>query len=273
MNPKVVLVAAGLGTRLGPLSNVLPKCLTPIAGQPLLGLWLAMLRNAGFREIVVNLHHHPDLVREYILRSPYVNDVVLSYEEELLGTGGTLLFHRTRLASGTTLFAHADNLSIFSLNHFLEAHCARPQDTVMTMMTFFTDAPHNCGILELDSMGRVVAMDEKPKNPKGNLANAAVYLIEPEVIDFIESLKSTKVDFSVEVLPHFMGRVYSYNNNIYHRDIGTPKSLAIAQLEYPIISRQNNLISSERDAWYGLLEENGGELSRTFLQAALKTYS
>ncbi|RED38124.1 mannose-1-phosphate guanylyltransferase [Rhodopseudomonas thermotolerans] len=300
---KALLVAAGLGTRLAPLTDVLPKCLMPIAGRPLLGLWLQMLSEAGFSEVVVNLHHHAELVSEYIRRSPWSGWVILAPEDTLLGTAGTLLRHRERFMDGPTLFAHADNLSLFDPRAFLAAHAQRPRDCAMTMMSFVTDHPQSCGILTLDSAGRVLEMDEKPQHPKGNLANAAVYLVEPEVIAFIASLGKPVVDFSTEVLPVFMGRIFSFHNGSYHRDIGNPSSLALAQLDFPLAAIQFEASSrhckeappttqsspahgasgllrirlamtetNNDDPWYGLMTDNSGALARAFAQAAAKTY-
>ncbi|KPF99824.1 mannose-1-phosphate guanyltransferase [Rhodopseudomonas sp. AAP120] len=298
---KALLVAAGLGTRLAPLTDVLPKCLMPIAGRPLLGLWLEMLSDAGFTEIVVNLHHHAELVSDYIRRSPWADRVILAPEEKLLGTAGTLLRQRERFAEGPTLFAHADNLSQFDPRAFLAAHAARPQGCAMTMMSFVTDHPQSCGILSLDAEGRVLEMDEKPPHPKGNLANAAVYVVEPEVIDFIAGLGKEVVDFSTEVLPAFMGRIGSFHNGSYHRDIGNPASLALAQLDYPLAllqfgtsprhceeaqpTKQSSAVrgtldcfaslamTESDDPWFGLMSDNNGALARDFVQAAAKTYS
>ncbi|MFZ5736938.1 MAG: nucleotidyltransferase family protein [Pseudomonadota bacterium] len=297
---KALLVAAGLGTRLAPLTDVLPKCLMPIAGRPLLGLWLQMLSEAGFSEIVVNLHHHAELVSEYIRRSPWSGRVILAPEDTLLGTAGTLLRHRERFTDGPTLFAHADNLSLFDPRAFLAAHAQRPPDCAMTMMSFVTDHPQSCGILTQDSAGRVLEMDEKPEQPKGDLANAAVYVIEPEVIDFIASLGKPVVDFSTEVLPVFMGRIFSFHNGSYHRDIGNPSSLALAQLDFPptLLSAAFPRHYEERsdeaihrravkpldcfaslamtepngDPWFGLMSDNNGALARDFALAAAKTY-
>jgi mannose-1-phosphate guanylyltransferase len=101
------------------------------------------------------------------------------------------------------------------------------------MMTFRTDQPSACGIVELDTDGVVRAFHEKVENPPGNLANGAVYVLGPEVVDYIASLGKEVIDFSTEVLPHYMGRINTFLNNIYHRDIGNLDSLALAQVEYP----------------------------------------
>ncbi len=263
--PKALLVAAGIGSRLAPLTDVLPKCLMPIGGQPLLGLWLKMLADAGVDDIVVNLHHHADLVRDYLARSPYAAAVTTSLEAELLGTAGTLLHHRGRFSHGPTLFAHADNLTLFSPAEFFAAHYARAAGAVMTMMTFVTDKPGQCGIVELDAHNTVLALHEKVAEPPGNLANAAVYIVEPAVLDFIASLGKRKVDFSTEVLPRFMGRIHSFHNGLYHRDIGTVASLSVAQFEYPLVAGLDD--TPKDDPWYGLMSDNKGQLARDFVSS------
>lgn len=266
---KALLVAAGTGTRLRPLTEVLPKCLMPINGMPLLGIWLELLRAAGAAEIIVNTHHHAALVREFVARSPYARLVTLAHEETLLGTAGTLMRHRDRLRGGTTFFVHADNLALFDMAQFLAAHRARPAGTMMTMMTFMTDTPELCGIVRLDERGRIAEFHEKSPHARGNLANAAVYLLEPEIFGLIEARGRPVADFSTDVLPFLLDRIHTFHNDVYHRDIGTPASLAKAQADFSVIS------ASKRDAgdpWYGLMAKNGGALARAFAQAVEATY-
>ena len=235
---KALLVAAGLGTRLHPLTQVLPKCLMPIAGRPLLGLWLAMLRDAGVSEIVVNLHHHADLVSEYIRRSPWAEHVVLAPEETLLGTGGTLLRHRERLAGGPTLFAHADNLSLFEPRDFLAGACGtaarlRDDDDELRHRSSAELRHRHAGRRRPRAAdGREAAAAEGRPRQCGGLCDRA------GGDRFIASLGRPVVDFSTEVLPVFMGRIFSFHNADYHRDIGTPASLALAQLDYPLAAGQ-----------------------------------
>jgi mannose-1-phosphate guanylyltransferase len=233
----VLLLAAGLGTRLAPITNSVPKCLVPVVGKPLLGYWLELLKGAGLQEILINLHYLPDQVRRYVAESAYLLNITLVQEEELLGTGGTILKNKDFFEGGSAMVVHADNLSLFDVCEFVEQFERRDSGIEMTMMTFRTDAPQTCGIVELDGHGVVRAFHEKQQNPPGNLANAAVYIMSPNVIDFIAALGKKTVDFSTEVLPHFMGRINTYENTIYHRDIGTPESLRLAQLEYPAAAR------------------------------------
>ena len=99
------------------------------------------------------------------------------------------------------------------------------------MMTFDTDVPETCGIVVLDKQGVVLEMHEKVAHPPGRRANAAVYILEPAVVDFIESLGKPIVDLSTEVLPFFMGRIAAFHNARYHRDIGSLESLRKAEAE------------------------------------------
>jgi mannose-1-phosphate guanylyltransferase len=194
-------------------------------------------------------------VREWLARGPHAAIVATSHEEELLGTAGTLLNNRSRLAGGPIFFAHADNLSAFSAEAFFQAHRDRPANAAITMMTFITDMPRQCGIVEMSPGGLVTAMHEKSPNPPGNRANAAVYMIEPEVMEFIAGLGKGVVDFSTEVLPHFMGRIATFHNDRYHRDIGTLASLASAQFEFPF--RAGLHPDHGGDPWFGLMREEG----------------
>jgi mannose-1-phosphate guanylyltransferase len=223
------LLAAGLGSRLAPLTDSVPKCLVPILGKPLLGFWLDLLGEAGAAPIIVNTHHHADAVREFTASSPWRDRILTTHEERLLGTGGTLLAHRERLAGGPFFVAHADNLSRFRVADFFSAHRFRPTGCLMTMMLFRTPTPESCGIVELDACGVVAAFHEKASNPPGNLANAAIYVMEPETLDILAGTGGA--DISLDLIPRCLGRINTWLNQDYHRDIGTPESYAAALRE------------------------------------------
>ncbi len=231
---KALLLAAGMGTRLRPLTDTIPKCLVPIHGRPLLEYWLEMLTNAGVGPLLVNLHYLHEKVEEFLSLSPYAENVCSVFEEHLLGTGGTLLKNRPFFGNGPMMLVHADNLSRFDVGAFIERHNTRPVGCVMTMMTFETDAPETCGIVEFDERGVVLAFHEKVSDPPGNLANGAVYILEQEVFGFMETLEAEFVDFSTQVLPHFLGRIHTFHNNGYHRDIGNLDSYSLALEEFPL---------------------------------------
>ncbi len=229
---RALLLAAGLGTRLRPITEHVPKCLVTIQGKPLLAYWLDMLLINGIERVLVNTHYLPEAVDAFVKQSVWVNQIDIVYEPILLGTGGTVLSNRNYFSDRPFMVAHADNLTRFDVKRFIDAHENRASGTDITMMTFKTDAPQSCGIVELDSSGVVQQFHEKVDNPPGDLANAAVYIFEPTVIDFLVSLGRDVVDISTEVLPAYLGRIQTFLNDDYHRDIGTPESLALAELEF-----------------------------------------
>lgn len=96
------------------------------------------------------------------------------------------------------------------------------------MMTFVSQTPSTCGIVELDEHGVVIGFHEKVKNPPGNLANGAVYLLEPEVLQWICD-RPEITDFSTQVLPHFIGCIATWHNERTHIDIGSIEALREAQ--------------------------------------------
>ena len=228
---RALLLAAGLGTRLRPLTLTTPKCLVRIQDKPLLDYWLESLFSADIERVLINTHWLANVVRDHIARSPFRDRIDLVHEDELLGTGGTILANRKWLGAGSFLVAHADNLTNFNVAEFIAAHGQRPRSCVLTMLAFRTDSPKSCGILEIGAQGIVTGFHEKVGNPPGDLANAAVYICDPEIAAFIASLAKPNVDFSTEVIPAFLNRIYAVRTDGYHKDIGTIEALSHAQAE------------------------------------------
>jgi mannose-1-phosphate guanylyltransferase len=219
-----MLLAAGLGTRLRPLTNTIPKCMVPIKGQPLLAIWLERLTKAGIGPFLVNTHYLAEQVESFIKASSYQEQVRLVHEQELLGTAGTLIENLDFFQGGDGMLIHADNYCLADLSAFEQAHLQRPTECVMTMMTFRTDAPSDCGIVELNEQGVVVGFHEKTPNPPGNIANGAVYILTTELLERMgQELRAVK-DFSTEVLHQLVGQIYTYESKDIFIDIGTVKS-------------------------------------------------
>jgi mannose-1-phosphate guanylyltransferase len=244
---RALLLAAGLGTRLRPITNSIPKCLVDINGRPLLELWIELLSDAGITEILINLHYMPDVVRTYIESCRYPVSISTVCEDELLGTGGTLLKNKDFFQNEPCMLIHADNLSMFDVSAFIRQFEKREKGVEITMMTFKSTMPQACGIVELDERGIVKAFHEKVENPPGFLANGAVYILSPAIMDFLANLGKPVIDFSMEVLPHFMGQINTFFNEIYHRDIGTIASLIDARREFPAVLLAKKKQGSEND--------------------------
>ena len=225
---RALLLAAGMGLRLLPITATTAKCMVEINGRPLLEYWLQFLFAGGIERVLVNTHWLEDQVVAFVKASRWADRIDLVHEDELLGTGGTVLANRDWFAGQAFIVAHADNLTDFDVSGFVAAHQRRPTGHAITMLAFRTDTPRSCGILELDARGTVVAFHEKVDDPPGNLANGAVYLFEPEVVETIASFGRPVVDLSTEIIPRYVGRILCVETRGYHRDIGTPESLARA---------------------------------------------
>ena len=225
---RALLLAGGLGTRLRPLTNRVPKCLVPIAGRPLLDFWIDRLVEAGIRTARINTHTLAEQVRSYISRVNSGGQVRLTeaYEPTLLGSAGTITANAD-LADDADLVViiYADNLSDMSLCSLLAFH--RTHDDPFTMALFRTPNPRACGIAELDNEGRVVSFIEKPKQPASDLGNAGVYVVDASA--FHEIAKMGAFDLGFEVIPKFVGRMRGWIWGGYHLDIGTHEALERAQ--------------------------------------------
>lgn len=227
---KALLLAAGLGTRLRPLTNTIPKCLVSINGKPLLQYWLENLSKIGITEFIINTHYFNEQVETFIKNSDFKEQVTLVYEEKLLNTAGTILANQHYFTKEQEfMLIHADNLSFCDFNSFLDAHYTRPEGTEITMMLFKTDTPKSCGIVELDHNKIVKKFHEKVENPPSNLANGAVYICNTSILSFLESLNKKEIDFSLDVIPNYLGKINTFLNDVYHKDIGTIKTYHEAQ--------------------------------------------
>ena len=228
---KALLLAAGLGTRLRPVTNIVPKCLVPINGKPLLQYWLENLSKVGVDEFLINTSYLNNQVEEFVNNSIFKEQITLVYEDELLNTGGTLLKNKDFFSDESFMFIHADNLSFCDFTAFINSHKNRQSKCEITMMLFHTDNPQSCGIVELDDDNIVQAFYEKVKNPPSSLANGAVYICEPSVFKLLESLNKKEIDFSIDIISKLIGKINTFENDIYHRDIGNLESYSLAQVE------------------------------------------
>jgi mannose-1-phosphate guanylyltransferase len=255
---RALLLAAGVGSRLRPLTDEIPKCLAPIKGRPLLEFWLAMLARARFKRILVNTHYLPDMVREVVGGNELAPRIELVHEATLLGTGGTVRANAAFCYGGDVLVAHADNLSLFDPAEFMRVHAARPLGCEITMMTFETPTPQSCGIVVCDASGVVREFHEKQPHPPGNVANAAVYVFSAEVVRFLGSLKDSIVDLSTEIVPRYLGRILTWPNRRYHTDIGTLSAWREANRDYPVPPPA----APRPDPWANILERRSRALRR-----------
>jgi len=170
---------------------------------------------------LVNTHYLTGQVESFIKTSSFHEQVRLVNELELLGTAGTLIENLDFFQGSDGMLIHADNYCLADLSAFAQAHLQRPPECVMTMMTFRTDSPSACGIVELNEQKVVIGFYEKALNPPGNLANGAVYILSAELLEIVGQQLHFVKDFSTEVLHRLIGRIYTYESKEIFIDIGT----------------------------------------------------
>lgn len=227
---RALLLAGGLGTRLRPLTETVPKCLVEVGGRPLLDYWIDALEAAGIAEALINTHHLPDPVRAHIAEVNRTRDLHLAeaWEPDLLGSAGTVTANRAwGAAAEEVVVIYADNLSDLDLCALLAFH--RSHGDPMTMALFRTPSPETCGIATLDAAGRITGFVEKPDTPASDLANAGIYVLDRAA--WCEIADMHAFDFGFDVIPAFAGRMRGYTHAGYHRDIGTHESRAQAEAD------------------------------------------
>ena len=227
---KAFLLAAGLGTRLRPITDTTPKCMLPVGGRPMLDIWLDEFDRAGVDEVLVNLHYRPDVVEGHLAARTAPPKVCTVFEPELLGSAGTLLANR-QWVDGEEMFlaCYADNLTDFDLRSLIDAHTGH--GTIATLAVFHSPNPSAGGVVELDAAGRVTGFAEKPAHPVSDLTNAGMYAFHPSVLEEIRDKRPS--DIGYDLLPGLVGRARAVLVEGYFRDIGTAEAYQRAREEWP----------------------------------------
>ena len=226
---KAFLLAAGLGTRLRPITESTPKCLLPIGGRLMVDIWLEALANVGVNDVLLNAHHLADQVQAHVSARVGPPAVHLVVEPQLLGSAGTLRANRDFVIGEDMFLAiNADNLTDFDLGLLIDAH--RSSGGLATLSLFRAPDPTQVGVVEVDA-GLVVGFEEKPTHPHGDLANAGMYAFAPAVIDEITGPDPRDIGF--HLLPRLIGRARAVAlNGSYFIDIGTSEALGRARADW-----------------------------------------
>jgi mannose-1-phosphate guanylyltransferase len=230
---KAFLLAAGLGSRLRPMTDSVPKCMVEIDDRPLLDIWLDAFDRAGVDEVLVNLHYLPDVVTAHLADRTGTPAVRTFFEPDLLGSAGTLRVNR-QWVDGEEMFlvCYADNLTSFDLRSLIDAH--RKWRPTATLTAFHSERPSAGGVLELGPDGQVIGFEEKPAEPVSDLTNAGMYAFHPAVLDEIDS--ALPLDIGYHLLPRLVGRARAVPVECYFRDIGTVQAYQQARREWPALA-------------------------------------
>lgn len=199
---KALVLAAGEGTRLRPLTLERPKPMLPIGGRPLLELLIRLLVRHQVREIAINLHYKPEAVTSYFGDgTTFQVRLTYSHEERVLGTAGAVRRLRDFFAEPFFVI-YGDLLTDLDLTALAAFHAARR--AAMTLALYRVPRPWECGIVDMDETGRIRRFVEKPPRSAvfSDLANAGVYVMQPALIDRIPP--DTFYDFGHDLFPQLL---------------------------------------------------------------------
>ncbi len=220
---KAMILAAGLGTRLRPLTEEISKPMIPIVNRPVMEHIVELLARHGFREIYVNVHYYHEAITQHFGDgSKWGVSMTYSYEEELLGTAGGVKKLEKELGEGTFLVISGDALTDLDLTKLLEFH--RAHGGVATLVLTHVEDPSKYGVVLTDEESRVVEFQEKPsrKEARSNMANSGIYAFEPRVLEMIPPWQF--YDFGSQLFPRFLTEgvaFYGYTHDDYWNDVGS----------------------------------------------------
>lgn len=227
---KAMILAAGEGTRLRPLTRDRPKPMLDLAGRPLIAHLIELVRRHGVTEIAVNLHHRPEALRSYLGDGSALGvRITYSHEDTLLGTAGAVK-KLARFFDETFFVLYGDVLTDMDLSSLASFHLR--QRPLLTMALHEAEDPTRCGIVEIDGRGLVKRFVEKP-GPReifSRWANAGVYVVEPDALRWVP--EDSFFDFGSDLIPLLIQNkapVMGYVSAGYFLDIGSSARYRQAQ--------------------------------------------
>ncbi len=221
---KAMVLAAGLGTRLRPLTDLISKPMAPIVNKPVMEHIIDLLAKHGFRDIVCNLHYFPEEIKNHFGDgSKWGINIVYSFEEELLGTAGGVRKVEDFFEGQTFLVISGDALTDIDLSCAYRFH--KEKKGVGTLVLTEVEDTSQFGVVILDEDRRIKGFQEKPLGgeAKSNLANSGIYFFETDVFKFMPP-KGQFYDFGKNLFPKLLKKdipYYGYRHKRYWNDVGS----------------------------------------------------
>ena len=233
---KAMLFAAGLGTRLRPLTDTLPKCLVPVNGRPMIDYPLLLLRHYRIREIVVNVHHHAEQVEEHLGDgSRFGVDIAYSREPVLMDTGGGLLGAKRLLDQDTFVIVNSDVLIDLRLDEVLRFH--RRYQAAVTLVLRKDPRAEAYGAIWTDVEGRIRKLlhHDAPGRRAVSLKQymfTGVHVVEPRIFQYMEGPEPFSITRTT--YPRMLAgteRLCGFPFDGDWQDMGTPERLATTEMK------------------------------------------
>ena len=220
---KAMVLAAGLGTRLRPVTYAMPKPMVPVANRPIMEHILLLLRRNRYTELVANLSYMPEVIRDRFGDGSDLGvSIEWSFEEKLLGTAGGVRNVREFFGDESFLVMAADALTDIDLSELRSAHEA--SGGIATLAAKAVPDTGEYGVIVTGDDGRVQGFQEKPDPAEAlsNLANCMIYVLEPEIFDYFPDAE--EVDFALDVFPALLDNdvpFHVHDASGYWNDIGS----------------------------------------------------
>jgi len=234
---KAMILAAGKGTRLKPLTNKIPKPMLPINGKPLILYHIDLFKKHGFKEIIINLHHLPGKIREFLGDGEKFGvKITYSFEPTILGTAGAVKKVEAYFESKPCLIFYGDSLTNVNLTELVKYHQKKDGKITVGLYQWDLKEVHLKSIVVLGENNRILKFIEKPKKEEAitNVGGAGIYVLEPEILSFIP--KDTFYDFGKDLFPNLVAQdipMFGYEIKGCLLDIGTPQAYQKAQEDVP----------------------------------------
>jgi mannose-1-phosphate guanylyltransferase len=214
---KAMVLAAGLGTRLRPLTFELPKPMVPVLDRPVMAHIVDLLDRHGYDDVIANLHYFPETIRGY-----FGDRLAYREEPELLGTAGGVRNCADFLDGGTFLIISGDALTDIDLTAFVARHKAA--GGIGTLAVKRVEDTREFGVVLHDADGRITGFQEKPDPAEAlsNLGNCGIYLFEPEIFDYFPP--EPFVDWANDVFPTLLANdvpFHIHEIGEYWNDVGS----------------------------------------------------
>ena len=228
---KAMILAAGLGTRLRPLTNTIPKPLLPVAGTPLIVWNLLLLKRHGFYDVVINLHHLGPMIEQALGNgSRYGLRIIYSREPVILGTGGGLKQAESNFSGEPVLVLNGDTLFDLDLEDLCAFHLERKAAATLVLRSDADAA--RWGLIEVGSDDRIVRITGRGKSESGPTQPrmfAGVHILHPRLLrDVAKGKESSIIDAYVSAIKRDEP-VLGYDLKGYWSDVGTPERYAQAE--------------------------------------------
>jgi NDP-sugar pyrophosphorylase family protein len=221
-----MILSAGYGRRLRPLTSYLPKPLVPVLNRPLLWYIIGSLRQAGIHQLAINLHYHGEQIRRWLGSGSGLGvQVIYSEEKELLGSAGGVRHLRHFFGDETAVIIHGDLLFDIDLATVIQYHQSRQAQA--TIVLHPAHHRYSYGMIKVNALGEIAQFVDQfapwTSGPLVKTVFTGVQILEPAVLDAIPAGSSAMLTTEVyaRLLQH-PGRLYGYLMDGYWSDIGTP---------------------------------------------------